>query len=230
MGTQIPITGYFGPQTENAVKAFQAGAHVSETGVCDGNTCRYIRSYLLGMDASVPTSGAYSPASYPAPSRVLEPGLTGDDVKWLQAALRAFGGDLPVTGNYGNRTSESVKAFQGGLGLQQTGKCGAVTCVCMKSFIRGAGLSAESPADPYDPSNFPVPTRLLKLGNSGDDVRWVQAVLRKIGENINVTGYFGENTQSKLRWFQSGYGLPATGECDSTTRAYLITVLGNLPF
>ena len=86
--------------------------------------------------------------------------------------------------------------------------------------------AAQNFGDPNDPKNYPVPERMLALCDSGNDVRWVQACLRKLGYDIDVTGYFGPNTEDKLGLFQKKYGIVWTGVLDITTRNKLKSVCG----
>jgi hypothetical protein len=84
----------------------------------------------------------------------------------------------------------------------------------------------EPTPDPLDPSNFPVPDRTLKKGSTGEDVKWLQAALRKLGYPAEVDGVFGEETFEALKTFQQDHGLTVDGICGPATRTALIEALG----
>ena len=63
----------------------------------------------------------------------------------------------------------------------------------------------------------PGPT-LLANGDSGDDVRDLQARLAQIDWfNTDVTGYYGDVTEEAVRGFQAKRGIPVTCEVDQRT-------------
>ena len=55
-------------------------------------------------------------------------------------------------------------------------------------------------------------SRALRVGMSGEDVKELQHLLKRIGYfNTNVTGYYGNITRSSVMSFQSNYGLTRDG-------------------
>ncbi|MBO7670120.1 MAG: peptidoglycan-binding protein [Oscillospiraceae bacterium] len=58
---------------------------------------------------------------------------------------------------------------------------------------------------------FPTPTRLLRWGASGDDVRWLQWQLNRHGVKLTVDGGFGVLTWTAVRKFQRTKGLDVDG-------------------
>jgi len=62
--------------------------------------------------------------------------------------------------------------------------------------------------------------RELAVGDSGDDVKLVQAALHALREDFseeNITGYFGKITSQAVSEFQEEQELPITGRLDSAT-------------
>ena len=51
----------------------------------------------------------------------------------------------------------------------------------------------------------------LRLGASGDDVRYLQTLLRAVGEPLTVDGQFGPKTEQAVKDFQRIYGLAVDG-------------------
>ncbi|MFE6647143.1 peptidoglycan-binding protein [Nocardioides sp. NPDC057772] len=71
------------------------------------------------------------------------------------------------------------------------------------------------------PESKPSPTsgpRLFGKGDSGDDVRHLQARLKQIGWfNAGVTGFYGDVTTEAVSGFQAKRGIAVTGFVDQTT-------------
>ena len=90
-------------------------------------------------------------------------------------------------------------------------------------------LMPEPAFDIYDPNNYPFPTRDIYYNSSnvmtGEDVKWVQAVLHKLGYDISVDGSFGPASKSVVRQFQNDYGLEVDGSVGPITRQKLYDLL-----
>ncbi|WP_241248458.1 L,D-transpeptidase family protein [Nocardioides turkmenicus] len=86
-----------------------------------------------------------------------------------------------------------------------------------------------SPSAKPKPKPKPSPTsgpRLFGKGDSGDDVRDLQARLKQIGWfNAGVTGFYGNVTTEAVSGFQAKRGIAVTGFVDQTTldRLYAMT-------
>lgn len=68
---------------------------------------------------------------------------------------------------------------------------------------------------------YPVPTRTLKYGCSGNDVRWLQQRLGRHGCAISIDGSFGFATKSAVQMFQRKKGLVVDGIAGKATIAAL---------
>jgi hypothetical protein len=77
---------------------------------------------------------------------------------------------------------------------------------------------SEEPSDePTEPALVPGPA-LLSPGDSGDDVRDLQARLAQIDWfNADVTGFYGDVTTEAVRGFQAKREIPVTGAVDQRT-------------
>lgn len=129
-----PVTadGVYGSATESAVRGAQATFGLPETGVTDEGTWEAIYRAYRGIVNTIPlryTEGV----TIPFPGRVLRIGAEGEDVRLLQEYLNAIAEaypeipTVPVTGYFGERTDEQVRAFQQRFGLQNTGTVAIVT-------------------------------------------------------------------------------------------------------
>jgi len=65
-------------------------------------------------------------------------------------------------------------------------------------------------------TTYPIPTRNLKKGTSGNDVKWLQD---KLG--LTADGVFGAKTDAAVRTFQKQKGLTVDGVVGKNTRAAL---------
>ncbi|MFY0570491.1 peptidoglycan-binding protein [Archangium lansingense] len=88
-------------------------------------------------------------------------------------------------------------------------------------WVKGPGAPRPSPKPP-PPAG--MPTRNLKRGMQGPDVKQLQAVLVKLGHMTQAQlntgpGIFGPQTQQALKQFQAKHGVPATGFYGPLTRA-----------
>lgn len=67
---------------------------------------------------------------------------------------------------------------------------------------------------------------VLKSGDKGDAVCWVQEALNRVlGTELTVDGKFGAKTESALRDFQTQQGLSVTGTADAETVSALEAIL-----
>ena len=68
---------------------------------------------------------------------------------------------------------------------------------------------------------YPVPTKLLKNGSRGNEVRWLQFALNQHGYKLSVDGIFGAKTEQAVRDFQSRHKLICDGLVGQQTRTEL---------
>lgn len=68
---------------------------------------------------------------------------------------------------------------------------------------------------------YPVPTRTLRKGSKGDDVRWVQERLNCEGAGLRVDGDFGPVTEAAVKEYQLRHGLVVDGITGPATRKAL---------
>ena len=69
---------------------------------------------------------------------------------------------------------------------------------------------------------YPVPSKTLRKGSHGNDVRWLQYELNSQGYKLIIDGSFGVKTENAVREFQHYNGLVVDGIVGSKTIAELI--------
>ena len=122
----IAIDGIFGPETENAVKAFQQAYGLPVTGVIDETTWNDMFNVYRGIVESTPEYYTGVPVA-PFPGYALSLGMQGNEVRLLQEYINTLSTVFPqipevtVDGVYGPATRDAVIAAQELFGLPTNG-------------------------------------------------------------------------------------------------------------
>lgn len=130
-----PEDGIFGPNTENAVKAFQRAFDLTPDGIV-GSATWYRISFIYSSVKRLAELYGEGISLGDAPKQYTEPlklGSSGRLVSVLQYHLSVIGSfydeiaPVDITGNFGNETLEQVLNFQRLWGLEQDGIVGLQT-------------------------------------------------------------------------------------------------------
>ncbi|MFB4267062.1 peptidoglycan-binding protein [Nonomuraea sp. GTA35] len=132
----------------------------------------------------------------------------GDDrpelVKKWQQQLRNRGWHIEVDGIYGKESRRLCANFEMEHGLTSNGD------------VDKATWDATWEAGSTKPQ--PTPGRILKKGDTGEDVRkWQRQVNNRGWPELKVDGDFGDQTERICKEFQEFEGLPVTGKVDEDT-------------
>ena len=144
-----------------------------------------------------PVPAPSAPRATPAPEEpnALRVGNVGEDVRTVQTRLATLGyytGD--ISGRYGEKTAEAVRAFQRDHGLNPTGNAGTQTCELLQ-------------ATRYRP---------LYYGVSGVDVKRAQLRLAQLGfYGGKISGNFLDSTVEAVKAYQVKMGETPTGDLDA---------------
>lgn len=174
------------------------------------------------------------------PEIILNLGMSGNDVRTIQVQLNRISRNYPAIpkiespdGTFGIQTEEAVKAFQSIFNLNVTGMVDKATwykiayiytSVKRLAELNSEGLSIEEVSKQYSEE--------LRIGMDGSEISNLQYYLAVVGayyqsvQPVDITGYFGEQTEASVKSFQKVFGLPETGVVDRRTwnelyRAYL---------
>lgn len=138
----------------------------------------------------------------------------GNDVKAMQQKLIELGYlDGKADGIFGPLTRDAVIRFQQAKGLAADGIAGPNTLNVLYGTNSSSNNqpSGKSPSTGTQPSNS-IPTRLLKLGSRGEDVKQLQNRLNQLGFSCGAAdGIFGNATRTAVINFQRANGLAADG-------------------
>lgn len=234
-GYNLTIDGYFGNKTKSAVISYQSNHGLDADGIVGPNTINSLKSTLTSNTQQV-TESASEVTKYTEPTKNIgytSPITTGEDVKWIQSNLNYLNhAGLSIDGQYGPLTRTAVKAFQASHGLIADGIVGPRTLAEMKACLnneQGLYTPNSTPLENILSNGYPIPTRQLKNGSRGDDVKWLQIVLNKtINSNLTIDGTFGSKTKSAVINFQSTYSLNPDGIVGPNTLSKLQEVGSNI--
>ncbi len=193
-------TDYFGAQTLEAVKAFQAKYNLDTDGVVGGKTIEKL------MDL-----GYLGHLTQP----VYKLGTRHEEVKLLQRIMILEGVlELEeVTDFYGEKSAGAVKAFQDKYQLTADGVAGETTM----AKIEELGYILHSDRQAKGPLGF-VGQKTLKPGMEHDEVVTLQKALMRLGYFTEETSlFYGEKTKAAVALFQQDQGLDADGVAGQKT-------------
>ncbi|MEG0693098.1 MAG: peptidoglycan-binding protein [Oscillospiraceae bacterium] len=128
----IDMDGVFGPQTKDAVLAFQRFYGLTQDGIVGAETWNKMREIYNSILASLP-EGYEGKRAEIYPGYVLKKGFRDRNVEDLQRYLNVIAEYNPAipkidpTGYFGDKTESAIKAFQQNYGLNVTGLVGPVT-------------------------------------------------------------------------------------------------------
>ncbi|MCM1133708.1 MAG: peptidoglycan-binding protein [Ruminococcus flavefaciens] len=191
-----------------------------------------ILQYYYGDDINIVRDAPVKSAMPSYPGIPLQYGSASNDVKSLQIFLNRVSRNYPAIpkipqadGIYDDATVEAVRVFQEVFDLGVTGIVNEATwyriLYIYTSVKRLAELNSEGVAlEDVTPQYMED----LAIGMQGNEVRQLQYLLAVIGayysavQPVEITGYFGEETEKSLKSFQRVFGIPQTGSLDRQTR------------
>lgn len=142
----------------------------------------------------------------PAYYSMVHSGSSGPDTALVQTWLNglrndcSWYGELKVDGRFGKSSENAVKEFQLRSGLASDGKVGRATWEALS--VKYAAKYGEG---------VPYPGVVLRSGDSGAAVRYVQQKLAALGYAISADGKFGAKTANAVRGWQRQNGLAVDG-------------------
>ncbi|MGG6267814.1 peptidoglycan-binding domain-containing protein [Leptolyngbya sp. AN03gr2] len=193
-------TGFFGPQTREAVLQCQQQRGITPDGIVGPET---YRAFGLGSPAQGTGSAQFGDR--------LQLGDRGPGVREVQTQLQARGYYYgTIDGVFGPDTQAAVIQLQNDAGRSPTG----VVDADVYAILSG------TPTSPTTPPGTPG-TGELQIGDQNQRVTELQRQLNRVGFSVPITGYFGTQTQQAVAGFQQSQGFPVTGIADRQTLAAL---------
>ena len=222
---QIPNpNGLFGPETTNAVRAFQNVFRLVPDGIIGNSTWNKIWYLFVAVTrlAELDSEGEFISIGQRPPTSVLRQGARGADVSQLQFLLEFISQFFPSVpwvirdSVFGPTTRDAVMDFQRTFGLVPDGIVGPLTWNRLYEVYRSVNSNVQIPQPPA-PSTPPFPGVLLRIGMSGPSIRTLQEFLNAVAAVhpdipvLAVDGIFGPRTQNSVLIFQRMFGLAQDG-------------------
>lgn len=170
----LAIDGSFGPACKEATKKFQASMGLEQDGSFGPATRAAMVKWLnqnsgnsssiggatgsVAANTTVTSHKSENPYNYSqAPSRAIYytlPTMKGSDVKWVQAALNAYGNyGLATDGSFGPACKLATQKFQSSMGMSQDGSFGPATRSAMINWLSQNGYGYSSGNNSYSQSD-----------------------------------------------------------------------------
>ena len=224
----VPANGVYGESTVEAVRTFQVFG-LPQTGIINKATwyqIKYIFVAVKGL-SELSAEGLTEEEVTNPYEATIQLGSYGNEVRQVQYFLNViayFNPAVPTVssdGVFNREMQRQVIAFEEFYGLTPDGIVDFRTWQRMRNIY--LDILKTLPEGYTGTTAALYPGYNLTPGMRNDDVRLLQTYLRLIGQNISgipvvdVTGFFGENTENAVRIFQQLYGIPVTGIVGAST-------------
>lgn len=231
--------GKYGSATEKAVRQFQQQHGLKADGLAGNATLTLL--YQKASGSTTPSTPSAPPAAggtstsgkgyFGGNYATLKFGSRGSRVTLLQQALK----DLSflsgkADGKFGTATQLAVTAFQQANGLNADGLAGSRTLKKIEALLEGdtGGTVTNPPASEPTPNPSAgasgIPSRTLRRGYQGEDVKSVQSRLKALGYYTGtVDGKYGTGSMAAVKAFQARHSLTADGLAGSNTYRILFS-------
>ena len=221
-----PADGYFGGETEEAVREFQRIFNLTPDGVVGRATWYSILRIYNSVKkiANLNSEGITLEEVSRQFPEVLQQGSEGTGVRLLQYFLSYIAAFVPavqptnIDGFFGPATTQAVRSFQQNYSLPVTGVVDETTWYTIYNAYQG--LIASIPPQFMEGTAVPYPGFALRVGTENEYVSVLQEYLNYIGKTytqipfVPVTGYFGALTYNAVSAFQRLFGLEEDGVAD----------------
>ena len=191
-----------------------------------------ILKYYYGDDIEIVQNAPVRSAMQSYPGIELKNGSFGNDVKYVQVWLNRISRNFPAIpkipaadGVFDTATEAAVRKFQQVFGLEVTGVVNAATWYKITYIFTSVKRLAELDSEGVRFEEIsPQFREELSIGMQSIEVSMLQYYLAVIGAYyeavmpVEITGYFGEQTERSVKSFQRVFGLPQTGVVDRATR------------
>lgn len=218
--------GKFGSGTKKAVIAYQKSRGLTADGKAGNKTLTKLYSETDGNTSSSGSSSSDYTSGTSSNPNTLEYGDSGTRVSEMQGWLKTLGYYTgSVDGKFGAGTKRAVVAFQKAAGLTADGLAGTKTLSKLQSMAEGSSGSSSgsssstgSSSSSSSSSSSATPSRTLRKGYTGEDVKTVQTRLKELKYySGSIDGVYGSGSIAAVKAFQKANGLTADGLAGTKT-------------
>ena len=217
------IDGIFAEDTEAAVVRFQEIFSLIPDGIVGNSTWYAINRIYNAVKRlnELDSEGIRLEEitkQYPGVLSLGSEGLGVSNLQYFLLYLSQFYSSItPVTidGIFGNQTRQSVISAQNTFGLTEDGIVGETTWNTIYNAYRG--IVDTIPLQYIEGNILPFPGIILRIGSDNDSVLLLQQYINVIAQiypevnSVELTGYFGAQTDRAVKSIQMLSGLEANG-------------------
>lgn len=176
------------------------------------------------VDLHIKSNGLAVPKPQPiVAERVLKQPMRGAEVaEWQEKLNKVLFYKISVDGVFGTKTHTATVVFQKDARIAVDGIVGPQTRGAMEDYLKD-GKKVQFKLGPLKINKspkkaaVPFPGEELKMGDHGADVRRIQQWLRDRKYTIAVDGWFGPQTDNRVRLWQGSNGIRKNGVVDKRT-------------
>ncbi len=234
------IDGIFAEDTENAVKEFQEIFALVPDGIV-GNSTWYTVSRIYNAVKRLNELDSEGirleevTKQYPGVLSLGSKGLGVSNLQYFLLYISQFYPTIPrvtIDGDFGNETREAVISAQKTFGLSEDGVVGEITWNAIYNAYRG--IVDEIPLQYIEGNILPYPGTLLRIGSDNDSVLLLQQYINVIAKvypevnSVELTGYFGEQTDRAVKSIQALQGLEPNGLVGAITWSAIASLYNDI--
>ena len=211
------IDGKFGTKTESSLKTFQKRNGLTQNGEASAEL------QLLLYEGTPKDYKGYRQRINtlpPVPGVTIHANSRGEAVGRMQERLKTLGYYHGEITNVADKdTIAALKMFEGMNGLEADGEASAED----QNVLYGAtAVEAGANVTPTPAPTMQPPTRTLRRGDSGEDVKSVQNRLKELGYfDGKFTGNYNAATEEAVKAFQKKNSIKADGILGPVSRSVL---------
>lgn len=228
----LTVDGYIGEETYDRLMRADALPYMATVGD-EGTDIEELQKRLVELDYMKKATGYFGDETAAAVKEFQERNhLDVDGMIGVNTKEALYSEDaIPHSLSYGEKSDEVLKyqnrLFKlGYLTTEPDGTFGKDTASAVKLFQQLNGLIADGHIGPQTRKllmSSDAQANALTIGMSGDTVKNVQKMLKKLGYLSSADGYFGSGTEAAVRSFQKQNGLSADGKVGRATMTKLVS-------
>ena len=228
----LTVDGYIGEETYDRLMRADALPYMATVGD-EGTDIEELQKRLVELDYMKKATGYFGDETAAAVKEFQDRNhLDVDGMIGVNTKEALYSEDaIPHSLSYGEKSDEVLKYQKrlfklGYLTTEPDGTFGKDTASAVKLFQQLNGLIADGHIGPQTRKllmSSDAQANALTIGMSGDTVKNVQKLLKKLGYLSSADGYFGSGTEAAVRSFQKQNGLSADGKVGRATMTKLVS-------
>ena len=228
----LTVDGYIGEETYDRLMRADALPYMATVGD-EGTDIEELQKRLVELDYMKKATGYFGDETAAAVKEFQDRNhLDVDGMIGVNTKEALYSEDaIPHSLSYGEKSDDVLKYQKrlfklGYLTTEPDGTFGKDTASAVKLFQQLNGLIADGHIGPQTRKllmSSDAQANALTIGMSGDTVKNVQKMLKKLGYLSSADGYFGSGTEAAVRSFQKQNGLSADGKVGRATMTKLVS-------